>query len=184
MFLSTVEFVCGLLIGLVVGHLLHYKTYIQLCNINQKLEIAIQAVELIKIKIKSKSSKLPSERKYADDVENLWKDFKKFFDTKSELDPDFSFTKVATQIRELRGGKGIANSTLNNFYQRKTNPRKITVEAVQEWVDKEKEKGEEDVVALIILCSIVSLARPKYRDTHQMALGPSISSHAIALVNL
>ena len=77
MFLSTVEFVCGLLIGLVVGHLLHYKTYIQLCNINQKLEIAIQAVELIKIKIKSKSSKLPSERKYADDVENLWKDFKK-----------------------------------------------------------------------------------------------------------
>jgi len=145
MFLSTIEFVCGLLIGLVVGHLLHYKTYIQLCNINQKLEIAIQAVELIKIKIKSKSSKLPSERKYADDVENLWKDFKKFFDTKSELDPDFSFTKVATQIRELRGGnrKGIANSTLNNFYQRKINTRKITVEAVREWVDKEK--GKESV---------------------------------------
>ena len=73
MFLSTIEFVCGLLIGLVVGHLLHYKTYIQLCNINQKLEIAIQAVELNKIKIKSKSNKLPSARKYADDVENLLK---------------------------------------------------------------------------------------------------------------
>jgi len=145
MFLPTIEFVCGLLIGLVIGHLLHYKTYIQLCNINQKLEIAIQAVELNKIKIKSKSSKLPSERKHADDVENLWKDFKKFFDTKSELEPDFSFTKVATQIRELRGGKGIANSTLNNFYQRKTNPRKITVEAVQEWVDKEKVKENDGV---------------------------------------
>src|SRR5215211_5035755 len=142
MFLSTIEFVCGLLIGLVVGNLLHYKTYIQLCNINQKLEIAIQ---LNKIKIKSKSSKLPSERKYAEDVENLWKDFKKFFDTKSELEPDFSFTKVATQIRELRGGKGIANSTPNNFYQRKTNPRKITVEAVQEWVDKEKGKENDGV---------------------------------------
>jgi len=133
MFLSTIEFVCGLLIGLVV----------QLCNINQKLEIAIQAVELnkIKIKIKYKSSKLPSERKYADDVENLWKDFKKFFDTKSVLDPDFSFTKVATQIRELR----IANSALNNFYQRKINPRKITVEAVREWVDKEKGKENDGV---------------------------------------
>ena len=45
MFLSTIEFVCGLLIGLVVGYLLHYKTYIQLCNINQKLESVIQAVE-------------------------------------------------------------------------------------------------------------------------------------------
>jgi hypothetical protein len=37
------------LIGLVVGHLLHYKTYIQLCNINQKLEIVIRAVDLNKI---------------------------------------------------------------------------------------------------------------------------------------
>ena len=48
-------------------------------------------------------------------------------------------------LRELRGGKGIANSTLSNFYQRKTNPRKMTAEAVQEWVDKEKERGEENV---------------------------------------
>ena len=52
---------------------------------------------------------------------------------------------MAAQIRELRGGKGIANSTLNNFYQRKTNPRKITVEAVQEWVDKEKGKENDGV---------------------------------------
>ena len=71
--------------------------------------------------------------------------FKKFFDTKSELEPDFSFTKVATQIRELRGGKGIANSTLSNFYKRKTNPRKMTAEAVQEWVDKEKVKENDGV---------------------------------------
>ena len=142
-----------LLIGLVVGHLLHYKTYIQLCNINQKLEIAIQAVESnkIKIKSKSKSSKLPSERKYAEDVEDLWKDFKKFFDTKFELDLDFSFTKVATQICKLREGKGFANSTLNNFYQRKTNPREITVEAVQEWVDKEKGKA---LIIMIMICNI------------------------------
>src|SRR5436190_22672622 len=103
MFLSTIEFVCGLLIGLVVGHLLHYKTYIQLCNINQKLEIAIQAVELNKIKIKSKSSKLPSERKYADYVENLWKDFKKFFDTKSELDRTFHYQSGYSNPRVTRG---------------------------------------------------------------------------------
>jgi len=34
---------------------------------------------------------------------------------------------------------------LKNFHLRKTNPRKMTVEALQEWVEKEKESGEEDV---------------------------------------
>ena len=102
MFLSTIEFVCGLLIGLVVGHLLHYKTYIQLCNINQKLEIIIQAVETKKIKVKSKSSKPLSEPHYSFDIETLWKDFKTLFDKKAELDSDFLFNQVATQIRELR----------------------------------------------------------------------------------
>ena len=104
---------------------------ILLGSVDQKLEIVIRAVDLNK----TKTNPNPVS------CEERWK----LFDTKSELDLDFSFTKVATQIRELRGGKGIANSTLNNFYQRKTNPRKITVEAVQEWVDKEKERGEENV---------------------------------------
>ncbi|CAG8723115.1 3304_t:CDS:1, partial [Ambispora leptoticha] len=52
----------------------------------------------------------------------LWKEFKTLFDMKSELDSDFSFNQVATQIRELRGEKGIAASTLKSFYQRKNEP--------------------------------------------------------------
>ena len=55
---------------------------------------------------------------------------------------------MATEIYTLREGKGIAVSTLKNFYLRKTNPRKMTVEAVQEWVDKEKERREEDIDSL------------------------------------
>jgi len=117
----TIEFICGLLIGLVFSPLLHYITYIQLCDLNQKLEIIIQAVES-KIKVKSKSRKSLSERHYSFDIESLWKDFKTLFDMKSELDSDFSFNQVATQIRELREGKGVAASTLKNFYLRKTNP--------------------------------------------------------------
>ena len=46
----------------------------------------------------------------------------------------------------MRGNrKGIANSTVNNFYQRKINTRKITVEAVREWVDKENGKENDGV---------------------------------------
>src|SRR5437764_3648154 len=107
MFLSTIEFVCGLLIGLVVGHLLHYKTYIQLCNINQKLEIAIQAVELNKIKIKSKSSKLPSERKYADDVENLWKDLKNSLIRNLSWTRTFHLPKWLLKSASYAGGKAL-----------------------------------------------------------------------------
>ena len=132
------------MIGLVFSPLLHYITYIQLCDLNQKLEIIIQAVES-KIKVKSKSRKSLSERHYSFDIESLWKDSKPLFDMKSELDSDFSFNQVATQIRELREGKGVAALTLKSFYQRKTNPRKRTLEAIQEWIDKNKEIENENV---------------------------------------
>ena len=102
-------------------------------------------VEPGKFKVKSRSTKLLSERKYLENIENLWKDFKKLFDKKLELDSAFSFKKMASEIYTLREGKGIAASTLKNFYLRKTNPRKITVEAIQEWINREKERGEEDV---------------------------------------
>ena len=46
---------------------------------------------------------------------------------------------MAIEIRELREGKGIAASTLKIFYKRKTNPRKKTLEAIEEWIDKNKE---------------------------------------------
>ena len=43
-------------------------------------------------------------------------------------------------------GKGIAASTIKNFYQRKTNPRSKTIEAIQEWINKEKKKEVESKV--------------------------------------
>ena len=71
--------------------------------------------------------------------------FKNLFDKKLELDSAFSFKKMATEIYTLREGKGIAASTIKNFYLRKTNPRKMTVEAVQARIDREKKREEEDV---------------------------------------
>ena len=48
------------------------------------------------------------------------------------------------EIRQLLGyGKGVAASTIKNFYQWKTNPRSKTIEAIQEWVNKEKKKEVE-----------------------------------------
>ena len=52
---------------------------------------------------------------------------------------------MATEIRELREGKGIAASTLKSFYERKTNPRKSTLKAIEEWIDKNKEMKDKDV---------------------------------------
>ena len=49
--LTSVEFFCRLLIGLVLGLSLHYKAYNKLDNINQELEAIIQAVEPGKIKV-------------------------------------------------------------------------------------------------------------------------------------
>jgi len=46
---------------------------------------------------------------------------------------------MAIEIRELREGKRIAASTLENFYKRKTNPRKSTLKAIEEWMDKNEE---------------------------------------------
>ena len=40
-------------------------------------------------------------------------------------------------------GKGVATSTIKNFYQRKTNPRRKTIEAIQQWVNEEKKKEVE-----------------------------------------
>jgi len=43
-------------------------------------------------------------------------------------------------------GKGIAASTIKNFYQQKTNPRSKTIEEIQQWVNKEKKKEAESEV--------------------------------------
>ena len=45
----TIQFFCGLLIGLILDLSLHYKTYNQLNNVNEKLEITVQAIKSSKI---------------------------------------------------------------------------------------------------------------------------------------
>ena len=51
------------------------------------------------------------------------------------------------EIHELLAeGKGIAVSTIKKFYQQKTNPRRKTIEAIQEWVNKEKKKEVENEI--------------------------------------
>ena len=51
---------------------------------------------------------------------------------------------MAIEICELlREGKGVATSTIKNFYQQKTNPRSKMIEAIQEWDNKEKKKEVE-----------------------------------------
>ena len=51
---------------------------------------------------------------------------------------------MATEICELRDGKGVAASTLKSFYKRKTNPRKSTLNAIEEWIDNNKEIDDSD----------------------------------------
>jgi len=136
---------CGLLIGLLLGFLIHYKTCKnQLHTINQKIDQIINKIEPRKSQLKNKINQLTDDKKYSQEIENLWKDFKQLFDKKTELNPDFSFSEMVIEIRELLGeGKGVATSTIKNFYQRKTNPRRKTIETIQEWVNKEKKKEVE-----------------------------------------
>ena len=46
----------------------------------------------------------------------------------------------------LGEGKGVTTSTIKNFYQQKTNPRRKMIEAIQEWINKEKKKKVESEV--------------------------------------
>jgi hypothetical protein len=141
----TSEFYCGLLIGVLLGFMLYYihhknKLYV----INQKIDRIINLIEPKK-RHNNKPSKPFGEQSYFPDVEKLWKNFKNLFDKKAAgLDPKFSFNQMATEIRELREGKGVAASTLKSFYKRKTNPRKRTLEAIEEWISKNKEIDDND----------------------------------------
>ena len=135
----TSEFYCGLLIGILLGFMLYYTLHKnKLYVINQKIDRIINLIEPTK-RHNNKSSKQFSEQSYLPDVEKLLKNFKNLFDKKAGLDLNFSFNQMATEIRELREGKGAAASTLKSFYERKTNPRKSTLKAIEEWIDKNKE---------------------------------------------
>ena len=112
--------------------------------INQKIDRIINLIEPTK-RHNNKPSKQFGEQSYLPDVEKLLKNFKNLFDKKAGLDLNFSFNQMATEIRELREGKGVAASTLKSFYERKTNPRKSTLKAIEEWIDKNKEIKDKDV---------------------------------------
>ena len=43
------------------------------------------------------------------------------------------------EIYKLFGEKAVAASIIQNFYLRRTTPRKKTIEAIRYWIDKEKE---------------------------------------------
>ena len=139
---TSSEFYCGLLIGVLLGFMLYYKLHRnKLYDINQKIDKIVNLVEPTK-RHNNKRSKQFGERSYLPDVEKLLKNFQKLFDKKSGLDPKFSFHQMATEIRELHEGRGIAASTLKSFYKRKT---KRTLEAIEEWINKNKEIEDEDV---------------------------------------
>ena len=117
----TSEFYCGLLIGILLGFMLYYTLHKnKLYVINQKIDRIINLIEPTK-RHNNKPSKQFGEQSYLPDVEKLLKNFKNLFDKKAGLDLNFSFNQMATEIRELREGKGAASSTLKSFYERKTN---------------------------------------------------------------
>ena len=46
---------------------------------------------------------------------------------------------MAFEIYKLLEEKAVTASTIRNFYLRRTTPRKKTIEAIQRWIDEEKE---------------------------------------------
>ena len=124
----TSEFFLGVLIGFVLG---------MICN-SQLHNMRILSKTM-------KSRKLPITKRtenkiYLPDVETLWRDLRQLYDKRTESDPNFSFNKMAFEIRKLLGEqKAIATSTITNFYLRRTTPREKTIEAIQHWIHKEKE---------------------------------------------
>ena len=70
------EFFGGLLIGLFLGFLFHYKIYKnQFSIINQKIDKIIDKMEPRKSHFKNKINQLTGDKKYSHEIENLWKDF-------------------------------------------------------------------------------------------------------------
>src|SRR6185312_4935961 len=63
----------------------------------------------------------PSANKiYSPDIETVWNDLRQLYDKRTELDPKFSFNKMAFEIHKLLEEKAVAASTIQNFYLRRT----------------------------------------------------------------
>ncbi len=84
------ELFCRLLIGLLLGFLFHYKTCKnQFYIINQKIDQIIDKIEPRKSQLKNKINQLTDDKKYSQEIENLWKDFKQLFDKKDWVESRF-----------------------------------------------------------------------------------------------
>lgn len=129
----TIEFIFGLLIGLVFGPLL---TTNQPYVVTQMLKATIHAINL-----KSQTKQSLCERKYFLNVKYLWKDFEISI-KRPELD-SVLFNKVVIKFHKSRERKGIAVFILKGLHQQKFSRR--TIKALKKWIDKEKEKGNVDV---------------------------------------
>jgi len=135
MFTFTGEFFIGALIGFVLGLLVNCL----ICNSQLN-----RAGALFKTG-KSNNLRLitkPSANKiYSPVLETLWNDLRQLYDKRTELDPKFSFNKMAFEIYKLLEEKAVAASTIRNFYLRRTTPRKKTIEAIQRWIDEEMKEN-------------------------------------------
>jgi len=127
----TSEFFFGVFVGFLLGLLLNGMT----CNGRpNNTEALIQILKSQPITKLSAANKI-----YSPEIETLWNDLKRLYDKRIELNPKFSFNKMAFEIHKLLEEKAVAASTIRNFYLRRTTPRKKTIEAIQRWIDKEKE---------------------------------------------
>jgi hypothetical protein len=133
MFTFTSEFFLGVLIGFVLGLLVNWL----FCNGQlYRTGALFKTGESKKLRL---ITKLSANKTYSPDLETLWKDLRQLYEKRSELDPKFSFNEMAFEICNLLGeGKAVAASTIRNFYFRRTNPRKKTIEVIQRWIDEEK----------------------------------------------
>jgi hypothetical protein len=120
MFTFAIEIFCELLlllITLIAGTSLYHKTHNQVRIVTQTLFQAVKSRTKYQLLI---------ERKY---LSSLWESLNKLLDKTSELD-SVLFNKMVIKYHKVHGRKSITRKT---------------IEALKKWVDKEKEKGNEDV---------------------------------------
>ena len=135
MFTFTGEFFIGALIGFVLGLLVNCL----ICNSQlNRAGVLFKTGKSRKLQLLTKQS---INKTYSPDLEKLWNDLRQLYGKRTELDPNFSFNKMAFEIHKLLGeGKAVAASTIRNFYLRRTTPRKKSIMAIQSWIDEEKMK--------------------------------------------
>ena len=140
MLVFIIQFFCGLLIGIILDLSLHYEMYNQLDNMNEKLEITVQAVKSKMIEVKSKNRRslndiIRSTLTICENILNPYSIRNLSWNLISHLTSGHSNLRLAQ-------GKRRCCLHIKELLPKKDHPR--TVKVVNEWVDKEKGKGNED----------------------------------------